>query len=58
MNHTYGKVVHKEMMGGGVTVCIAVIQCADWNKLLPCNKRGIQYAKLISVLNTNKFYFN
>ena len=31
MNHTCGKVVHKEMMGGGVTVFIAVIQCVDWN---------------------------
>ena len=31
MNHTCGKVVHKEMKDGGVIVCIAVIQCGDWN---------------------------
>jgi hypothetical protein len=31
VNHTCGKVVHKEMMDGSVNICIAVIQCVDWN---------------------------
>jgi hypothetical protein len=30
VNHTCGEVVHREVMDGGVTVCIEVIQCVDW----------------------------